>query len=240
MLYVSNKHLFISFFVVLRRGGWEISIFRVIFIINPLRPIGSPVTHENIPTNWPNFTASPALFGWPAHNRHTAACIHRFSHILRWPPEPVVWFMSESRAVANEHEGYKWTLSIISSSFWMAVGLKGLTPKVSQNESQASAITMSVITILSLPSLNINRALHRSTAELSKCENKKRKFVRHSFTMTSIRFSRIHVIVIIPASISPCIHNCTSWLVSQQQGRFNWWPSQRNWGLKIEISSGVI
>ena len=91
-----------------------------------MTPIGSPVTHENLPTNWPNFAASPALLGRPARNRHTAACIHRFSHILRWPPEPVVWFMSESRAVANEHEGYKRTLSIISSSFWMAVGVKGL------------------------------------------------------------------------------------------------------------------
>ena len=95
--------------------------------INPLTPIGSPVTHENWPMNWPNFAASPALLGWPARNRHTAACIHRFSHILRWPPEPVVWFMSESRAVANEHKGYKRTLPIISSSFWMAVGVKGLT-----------------------------------------------------------------------------------------------------------------
>ena len=102
----------------------SIFLFRV-YQVNPLRPIGSPVTHENLPTNWPNFSASPALLGWPARNRHTAACIHRFSHILRWPPEPVVWFMSESRAVANEHEGYKQTLSIISSSFWMAVGLKG-------------------------------------------------------------------------------------------------------------------
>ena len=96
-------------------------------IFNPLTPIGSPVTHENWPMNWPNFAASPALLGWPARNRHTAACIHRFSHILRWPPEPVVWFMSESRAVANEHEGHKRTLPIISSSFWMTVGLKGLS-----------------------------------------------------------------------------------------------------------------
>ena len=99
---------------------------------NPLRPIGSPVTHKNWPMNWPNCAASPVLLGWPARNRHTAACIHRFSHILRWPPEPVVWFMSESRAVANEHEGYKRTLPIISSSFWMAVGLKGLSIKVSK------------------------------------------------------------------------------------------------------------
>ena len=94
--------------------------------INPLTPIGSPVTHENWPMNWPNFAASPALLGWPARNRHTAACIRRFSHIFGRPPEPVVWFMSESRAVANKHDGYKRTMSIISSSFWMAVGVKGL------------------------------------------------------------------------------------------------------------------
>ena len=93
---------------------------------NPLRTIGSPVTHENWPMNWPNFAASPALLGWPARNRHTAACIHRSSHILRRPCEPVVWFMFESRAVANEHEGHKRTIPIISSSFWMTVVLKGL------------------------------------------------------------------------------------------------------------------
>ena len=34
--------------------------------------------------------------------------------------------MSESRAVANEHEGYKRTMPMISRSFKMAVGLKGL------------------------------------------------------------------------------------------------------------------
>ena len=102
--------------------------------VNPLRPIGSPVTHENWPMNWPNFAASPALRGWSACNRHHAACIHRFSHILRWPPEPVLWFMSESRAVAIEHEGYKRTLSIISSSFWMAVGLKGLSSIILKSE----------------------------------------------------------------------------------------------------------
>ena len=101
--------------------------FQAWISLNPLTPIGSPVTHDNWPMNWPNFAASPALLGWPARNRHTAACILRFSHILRWPPEPVVWFMSESRAVANEHEGHKRTLPIISSSFWMTVGVKGLT-----------------------------------------------------------------------------------------------------------------
>ena len=97
-----------------------------LFFLNPLTTIGSPVTHENWPMNWSNFAASPALLGWPARNRHTAACIHRFSHILRRSPVPVVWFMSESRAVANEHEGHKRTLPITSSSFWMTVGVKGL------------------------------------------------------------------------------------------------------------------
>ena len=99
--------------------------------VNPLTPIGSPVTHENWPMNWPNFAVSPALLGWPARNRHTAACIHRFSHILRWPPELVVWFMSESRAVANEHEGHKRTLPIISSSFEWLSASKGYTMQFS-------------------------------------------------------------------------------------------------------------
>ena len=71
------------------------------------------MTHENWPMNWPDFATSPALLGWPARNRHTAACIHRFSHILRRPPVPVVWFMSESRAVANEHEGHKRTIPAV-------------------------------------------------------------------------------------------------------------------------------
>ena len=114
-----------SFWMTVGVKGLYNAIFYSLY--NPLTPIGSPVTHENWPMNWPNFAASPALLGWPARNRHTAACIHRFSHILRWPPEPVVWFMSESRAVANEHEGHKRTLPIISSSFWMTVGVKGLT-----------------------------------------------------------------------------------------------------------------
>ena len=113
-------------------------------MINPLTPIGSPVSHENWPMNWPNFAASPVLFGWPARNRHTAACIHRFSHILRWPPEPVVWFMSVSRAVANEHEGHKRTLPIISSSFWMTVGVKGLI--IAQGSSSHNSINCPIVT----------------------------------------------------------------------------------------------
>ena len=46
---------------------------------NPLRPIGSPVTHESWPINWPNFAASPARVGQPARSRRTHALI--FSHI---------------------------------------------------------------------------------------------------------------------------------------------------------------
>ena len=69
---------------------------------NPLTPIGSLVTYENWPMNWPDFAASPARLGWPACKRHTVACMHWFSHILRWPPEPAVWFMSELGEVASE------------------------------------------------------------------------------------------------------------------------------------------
>ena len=93
---------------------------------NPLRPIGSPVTHENWPLNWPDFAASPARLCWPARSRHTVACMHRFSHILRRPCEPAVWFMSESRAVATSRRGKYADLPIISSSFEMAMVLKGL------------------------------------------------------------------------------------------------------------------
>ena len=114
-----------SFWMTVVLKGLYNAIFYSLY--NPLTTIGSPVTHENWPMNWPNFAASPALLGWPARNRHTAACIHRFSHLLRTPPVPVVWIMSESRAVANEHEGHKRTIPIISSSFWMTVVLKGLT-----------------------------------------------------------------------------------------------------------------
>ena len=95
-------------------------------LINSFWTIGSPVTHENLPINWPDFAASTARLGWPACNRHTVACIHRFSHILRLPPEPVVWFMSESGAVASYLSRTYTDLPIISSSFEMATIWKGL------------------------------------------------------------------------------------------------------------------
>ena len=75
--------------------------------------------------NWPNFATSPACLGWPAFNRHTVACKHRLTHILWWPPEPAVWFMSEWRAVAIEQAKTYADLRIVSSSFEMATVVKG-------------------------------------------------------------------------------------------------------------------
>ena len=76
--------------------------------------------------NWPDFAALPARLGWPARNRHTVACMHRLSHILGWPREPAVWFMSEWRAVANEHARRQTELPISSGCFEIATGVKGL------------------------------------------------------------------------------------------------------------------
>ena len=70
---------------------------------NLFMTVGSYLTHENWPMNWPDFAASPVRLGWPARNRHTLACTHQFSHIIKWPPKPAVWFMSEWRAVTIEH-----------------------------------------------------------------------------------------------------------------------------------------
>ena len=53
-------------------------VFLCLFFINPLTPIGSPVTHVNWPMKWPDFAASPAHLGWPARSRHMHASI--FSH----------------------------------------------------------------------------------------------------------------------------------------------------------------
>ena len=121
--------------------------------------------------NWPKF-------GWPARNRHTAACVHRFSHILRWPPKPVVWFMSESREVANEHEGYKRTLPIISSSFWMAVSLRGLSFKCKNNLAPVylSELMKSYVPI---------RALRSSGANLMVVRRVNTELARGSFSSAS-------------------------------------------------------
>ena len=95
-------------------------------IINPFTSIGSYLTHENWPLNWPDFAVWPTLPSWPAHNRHTVACMHRFSHILGVSPEPAVWFMSEWRAVRIDQERNYANLPIISSSIEMATIVKGL------------------------------------------------------------------------------------------------------------------
>ena len=73
------------------------------------------MTHVNSPKMGPDFAASPDRLGWPARSRRTVACMHRFSHILGWPPEPAVWLMSEWRAVAIEQARLYADLPIISS-----------------------------------------------------------------------------------------------------------------------------
>ena len=93
---------------------------------NPLTPIGSNSTQENSPRNSPDFAASPACFGWPARSRHTAACMHRFFHILRRPRELAVWFMSKLGVVAFEQARTCVDLLIISSGFETAAGVRGL------------------------------------------------------------------------------------------------------------------
>ena len=76
--------------------------------------------------NWPDFAVSPPRLGWPACSRHTVACIHRFFYMLTLPPMPVVWFMSESGAVADFMRRTYADLPILSSSFEMATAIKGL------------------------------------------------------------------------------------------------------------------
>ena len=100
--------------------------------LNPLTPIGSNSTQQNSPRNFPDFAASTARFSWPARSRHTAACMHRFFHILRQPREPTVWFMSESGAVASEQARTYVDLPIISSGFETAVRVRGLTSEPMQ------------------------------------------------------------------------------------------------------------
>ena len=74
-----------------------------ILLCNPLMSIGSPVIQVNWPMNWFDFAVPLAHLGWSAQNRHTVACMHQFSYILRWPPEPAVCFMSELRVIKIEH-----------------------------------------------------------------------------------------------------------------------------------------
>ena len=57
----------------------------------------------------------------------TVACMASiFSHTQMTTRAGSLVTLSESRAVVNEYEGHKRTLPIISSSFRMAVGVKGL------------------------------------------------------------------------------------------------------------------
>ena len=97
-----------------------------IVLNNPLTTIGSYTTHENWPTNCPDSAALPAFLGSPAHSRHTVACMHRHSHILSVSPVPVVWIMSEWRAVDRAGTSTYEDLPIISSSFELAAVVKGL------------------------------------------------------------------------------------------------------------------
>ena len=76
--------------------------------INPLTPIGSPVTHENWPMNWPDFATSPARLGWPATQQtHCGIGMHAsiFSTYSDDHPSRQSGFMSEWRAIAIEHAG---------------------------------------------------------------------------------------------------------------------------------------
>ena len=93
---------------------------------NPLMPTGRirpKRIHLGIP---PHFATSPALWGWPASSRHTAACMHRFFHVLGRPGEPAVWFMSESGTVGSWQARTYVGLLIISSGFETAAGVRGL------------------------------------------------------------------------------------------------------------------
>ena len=76
-------------------------------VINPLTTVETYLSHENWPMNWPDFTASPAHLDGPTRNRHTVAYMYRFAHILKWPPELAVWFMSEWRAVTSHDRAGK-------------------------------------------------------------------------------------------------------------------------------------
>ena len=94
--------------------------------VNPLTSIGNNSTQENSPRNSPDFATSPARLSWPACSRHTAACMHRFFHILGRPGEPAVWFMSESGAVGSWQARTYVGLPITSSGFETAAGVRGL------------------------------------------------------------------------------------------------------------------
>ena len=63
----------------LRWRLWHKNIIHI--ALNPLRPIGSPVTHESWPMNWPNFAASPAHRPVCTQQTHCGTYASIFSHI---------------------------------------------------------------------------------------------------------------------------------------------------------------
>ena len=103
------------------------SKFRIVQLINLLTPIESNLTHENSPRNSPNFAVSPALFGWPAHSRHTMACMHRlFLHTqMTTQASSLVYVrVGSGRYQAGEDmSGH----TIISGGFEMATDIRGLS-----------------------------------------------------------------------------------------------------------------
>ena len=79
----------------------------LIMLSNPLTPIGSPVTDENWPKNWPNFAMSPAHLSWAARvtlwhdiltysddhwSRQSALCLEWL--LLTFQNLPVLFFYS--------------------------------------------------------------------------------------------------------------------------------------------------
>ena len=99
--------------------------------VNPFTSVGSYLTHQNWPLNWPDFAAWPTLPSWPAHSKHTVACMHRFSHILlRVSPEPAVWFMSEWRAVRIDHARKICGSTDHFQPFWNGYGREGVRPDI--------------------------------------------------------------------------------------------------------------
>ena len=67
------------------------------------------------------------------HAADTLACMHRFSHMLRWPPKPAVCFMSAWRVVEIKQARTYADLPIISSSFEMALDVKRVNQSVGQS-----------------------------------------------------------------------------------------------------------
>ena len=103
-------------------------IFCLVPLFNPFRTGVTFSSHENSPTNWPDSAALPAGFTWPARSRHTTACMHRFSHILRPPPVPAVWVMPEWRAVDPSRDEEMWGYTDHFQQFWNCYGPERVNP----------------------------------------------------------------------------------------------------------------